>query len=78
MNDFMMRAAVKLTLSGRALVEGFDARRRRAAGFFEYALIALIAVALMVIVYNGFKTQLNNLFSRISGDVSTNTGRLTP
>jgi Flp pilus assembly pilin Flp len=51
---------------------------RRGAGFFEYALIALIAVALMVVVYAGFKTQINNLFTKIGGNVSTNDSKLTP
>ncbi len=51
---------------------------RRGAGFFEYALIALIAVALMVVVYAGFKSQINNLFTRIGGNVSTNDSKLTP
>ena len=51
---------------------------RRGAGFFEYALIALIAVALMVVVYAGFKAQINALFTRIGGNVTTNDTKLTP
>lgn len=47
------------------------AARRRGAGFFEYALLALIAVALMAIVYTQFKGAIEGLFTTINSDVKT-------
>jgi Flp pilus assembly pilin Flp len=70
MNRFLTRlhlgATNALTSAQRRLTAD-----RRGAGFFEYALLALIAVALMVVVYNAFKNQINDLFGTIDRGIDT-------
>jgi Flp pilus assembly pilin Flp len=37
-------------------------KKSKGAGFFEYALLALVAVALMALVYALFADRINDLF----------------
>lgn len=68
MNRFLTGLYLKANDTAGAVARRID---RRGAGFFEYALLALIAVALMVVVYNAFKTQINSLFTKIDSGVTT-------
>ena len=77
MNRFIISLYVGTSIRTREAIRRVTTDRR-GAGFFEYALIALVAVALMVVVYTGFKGQINNLFTRIGGNVGTNDGKLVP
>jgi Flp pilus assembly pilin Flp len=70
MNRFLTRLTLgvssAVTTTQRRIVTG-----RRGAGFFEYALLALIAVALMAIVYTQFRDSIEGLFTTINSDIDS-------
>lgn len=44
--------------------------RRRGAGFLEYALVALISVALFALLLTLFRTQLRNILTRLGDSIN--------
>jgi Flp pilus assembly pilin Flp len=70
MNRILTRLHLGATEAAGSVQRRLNAGRR-GAGFFEYALLALIAVALMVVVYNAFKNQINDLFGTIDKGIDT-------
>jgi len=44
-------------------------KNKKGAGFFEYALLALVAVALMALVYTLFSDRINDIFDGQVKDV---------
>ncbi len=70
MNRFLTHLHLGATAAAAKVQHRLTADRR-GAGFFEYALLALIAVALMVVVYNAFKNQINDLFGTIDKGIDS-------
>lgn len=48
---------------------GLFLKNKKGAGFFEYALLALVAVALMALVYTLFSDRINDIFDGQVKDV---------
>jgi Flp pilus assembly pilin Flp len=48
---------------------GMFFKNKKGAGFFEYALLALVAVALMALVYTLFSDRINDIFDGQVKDV---------
>ena len=62
MKNTFMKATIKTSNSFNEL-SNFVIKRSKGAGFFEYSLLALVAVGLMAIVYTLFAGRINNLFT---------------
>ena len=62
MKNTFMKASIKTSNSFNEL-SNFVIKRSKGAGFFEYSLLALVAVGLMAIVYALFADRINDLFT---------------
>lgn len=62
-----MKASIKTSNSFNEL-SNFVIKRSKGAGFFEYSLLALVAVGLMALVYALFSDRINDLFKNNVGN----------
>ena len=62
MKNTFMKASIKTSNSFNEL-SNFVIKRSKGAGFFEYSLLALVAVGLMAIVYALFADRIIDLFT---------------
>jgi Flp pilus assembly pilin Flp len=62
MKNTLIKASMK-TSNGLSDLSNFVIKRSKGAGFFEYSLLALVAVGLMAIVYTLFADRINDLFT---------------
>lgn len=61
MKNTFLKASIETSNSLNDL-SNFVIKRSKGAGFFEYSLLALVAVGLMALVYVLFTDRINNLF----------------
>jgi hypothetical protein len=61
MKNTFIKASIK-TSNGFNDLSNFVIKRSKGAGFFEYSLLALVAVGLMALVYALFSDRINDLF----------------
>ena len=62
MKNTLIMASMK-TSNGLSDLSNFVIKRSKGAGFFEYSLLALVAVGLMALVYALFADRINDLFT---------------
>ena len=67
MKNTFMKASIKTSNSFNEL-SNFVIKRSKGAGFFEYSLLALVAVGLMALVYALFSDRINDLFKNNVGN----------
>ena len=61
MKNTLIKASMK-TSNVLNDLSNFVIKRSKGAGFFEYSLLALVAVGLMALVYALFSDRINDLF----------------
>lgn len=67
MKNTFIKAGIK-TSNGFNDLSNFVIKRSKGAGFFEYSLLALVAVGLMALVYALFSDRINDLFKNNVGN----------
>lgn len=67
MKNTFIKAGIK-TSNGFNDLSNYVIKRSKGAGFFEYSLLALVAVGLMALVYALFSDRINDLFKNNVGN----------